>query len=918
MSNPEIYSDRPPQNTKPVDRSDEIVRDTTMRKKVYPEIKIKKDLENTDYVGLYSPLKNFPTKDLSKHQVEFRDAMNKTRGSIGNSNADNYMNELFKAETLKDFDDKIEQNQIIKKEEITPAKYIKLKNGWEKYKLYRKHIEDQLNVDDLVNKEKETVIEQGIGYKNTVEHEVATKIQDFRTNWGKLNGQQRLVAGITMLIGTSWFLNSNKEGAVKLRDMFKKVAILGIGAYGLNTVSKLSGKSLVDYGRAYAADKSGKRDFFKKAFDTDKYGAESMNAAIVHLGNHDFVKLADKYLNTRTAFNAEHMPEESRELYIAGVPDQNLSKREAYKTMTMLDDKLISQGSSLEKLQRKIKEYKEQARRENKVFVEPTFAEIVTQILQKDGIGLTVKNGKVELANAQEMKQKVEWNKTQKGETVTWWPLTGIPATWKKAAYSPKQDPEKVEREENLNKISEKMLPDNALLSEIIKPATLGLYYQQFAGMSKYQYEQHPRQLFHLMENPTENAAYIIQKEKIGPANLQRNNLHVNTIQNAYNNAIINLRKQYLTQKNGKYQYPKVAQIINEGRLNEFVHPVGGVFQAPYKNGKFDYPTNYIMFLRLTLPGSVEFNLRDKKEWPDGDMMRMMHETPMKKGEKILRSDFKRLAEEKFTEKIDGKEIRTFAFKGAYESFLAKTGLTKNEIATSKGINKIDALLEYFSAIYAGSGMTKAGLIRFLASHKMEKEELNNAYKKALGAKEANPADKYTDKYNRINEITLNVIAEKITVVGSEFSPEEQSRISAAMFNFSNLFVLAMNGDKKALDLVQTPLFPAIDLDIASSKVRNPSPAAKPSPAPVQQSSVTPKISWIPEYGQSLNPKPKSKLQQIFDQALMLYKTSLENAIKMPKIDQALMLYKTSLENAIKMPKIDQALMLYKTSLENA
>ena len=817
MSTNEIYR-RPTQGpSEKKELSKEIVKNTVMREKIYSKMKTVEDLENTDYVGLYNPLANFKgTKKLPAKQQEFYDDMNTvkkalTRRTLENQNADQYLNELFKAKTLLEFN-KITQG--------TPSEeYLALKQGWEKYRPYRAHLKKQLSVEEMMNAKQKTALSQTMEYSNTAQVAVAKKIQDFRKNWARLNGNQRVVAGFTMVLGAAWLLNSNNDKVVQFRNLLGKAAMVGVGAYAVNTVSKLSGKSIFEYGKAWQDDKSGKRDFLKTAFKINKYDAETMNSAIVHLGDKDFTYLAEKYLKSKTKFDETSViANEHRGLNIAGISESDLSGKEAYKSMAILDKKLKQQGSSLAQLKDRIEEYKLKAERENKPFLVPTFAQIVTQVLLKEDIGIIIgDNGKPEIIARQEMEEKVKWSKTHKKETVKWWPLTGNPENWKTAAYEYEPYPAESVKEKNLENISRKVLDDKAPLSNYIKPTNLGQHSQGFSSLYKHQYKNHPRRLFHSIENGTENTAYIMQQEKVDKGlRLQKNRAHVNTIKNAYNRALINLRKKYLEKVNGKYAHPEVARMINAGRLHEIVQPVGGVFQAPAVEGKLDYPSNYVMFLRLVLPGSVEFRLRSEKEWPEGDMIKAMHEIPMKKGEKITRSDFKRLAEENFREKIGDNLVSTLAFRGAYESFLAKTGLTKNETI------KIDKLLTYFSKMYAGKGLTKAGLMRYLASHNVTRPELNTAHKQALGAQN-NSTDKYIERYDRISTTTNQLLGEKIIVVGNDFSPEEQKRISTSMFNFSNLFVLAINGDKKALNLIKSPLFPAMDLklDIVLTKNKN-------------------------------------------------------------------------------------------------
>ncbi len=150
-----------------------------------------------------------------------------------------YLNDIFSGDK-----DKIDESTIIKPSLLSPKQRVEVEKAHDQYILFRKRLEKQLKLEKVVRKERETFLSKPVEYAKSGERYVAEKIQNMRNHWAGMDGKEKTIAGITILLGTAWFLNSQKEGVQKARNAMMKAGLIGLGYIGVNTTSKvLFGKS---------------------------------------------------------------------------------------------------------------------------------------------------------------------------------------------------------------------------------------------------------------------------------------------------------------------------------------------------------------------------------------------------------------------------------------------------------------------------------------------------------------------------------------------------------------------------------------------------------------------------------------------------------------------------------------------------
>jgi len=722
--------------------------------------------DNSIVQAVYSKNPNFINR--AKKVFSYIQAFRlKNKKQLKTTLVNSYLNDIFSAKK-DEVENKIENSPFIKADTLSNKQKSDIVVSYNKYHLYKKRLKEQLTLEKKITEERKSVITKAVEYGKSGDKYISTQIQNMRDHWAGMDGKERTIAGLTILIGTAWFLNSSNEKMQKMRDTLMKAGLLTIGYIGVNTTSKvLFGRSVTSMAKSHVKDKSGKRDFLKKSFDTDKIGAENIETSLAVLGNYDFVEISNLYLQEEARYKKFNISDKMRGISVGGIAENEMTPHSIYSSMKLLDKKLHKKGSSIEMLNEGLKKAEEQAKTQGRTFIRPTWAMIVTAVLLNQKLGWGVdKKGKIKLTTAKEI--ITTWETSDKERTKMWWPLTMKPKDWRLQTVDNK--PQARIENTQLDKLSSTIIPQTTPLSSIINDVNFGRFLHGFNALYTHSYSKQPSKRVHIFEDTTEKATYITSKMKVDtPTHRSKTASRIAAVESAYEQAMKNLRDTI--SKNPKHPLKKYV-----GRLSEFVQPVFGTFIGQNKNSA----KQYVMFLRLVLPASPEFELRKKHEWADGNMMQEMHEKPLTSGDTLRRANFKTLASRK-----------KVAFAGAYESFLAKTKLRKDQIS------EIDKVLDYYTKKFTGSGMTKKGLIRYLATHEFTDSEVRTA--RGLGASEKLP-NKGVPTYAMIKETTLK----------ARIKDPTNLKRAQILNTLGNIVVLASNGDKNALKTIKA-LDPALE-----------------------------------------------------------------------------------------------------------
>lgn len=806
---------RRPSISQTPDSKEKLIVKRALRKQFYPNLtldRLKNETE-TNFEYLYRPLKQNIDK-LPKEEKKLIDSVENLKNKLVAKNIPKrrinaYLNETFETKNRIELENKISSSAIIPPDKISAEIRRLLYFAHDQYRAYRENLHKRLKFENEYVKEKETVMSQSIDKAKSVAGEVSKMIKKVEARWHSMGSKEKLVSGITLLLGFSWFMNSEKSA--KMRDVLGKALKLGVGFYAANTASKLFlGKKVTDIASQNVNKFAGTHEAYSKAFDCDQEDAELMAEGIKSLSPLDSMKLFKAYLRRKETYKQNPAIEDKyKELSIL---QTDMDGRKVWRVLSIFDSKYDIEGI--------YKELKAAQKKMGGDFQPPAFGDIAAAAMMKN-VAFKIENGKIKTMDVSPVRGEVDFEKTPriKQSTNTWWVLTGQPYNWRMRAYFPEVYGNEKTRPEHLKHIARYKMNADKPLSEFITNENFKRFTNGFTKLYNEKYKNNPTRPVNMYHETAENIVYATSRVSVDhQTHIDTNKAHTLAVTDAYSQSIQALKTRYLD------KYPDLKR--TPSRFNEYAQPVHGVFLTD-RNGNY---TDYVMFTRLVLPksdasdlrsGSVEFDMRQRKEWADGTAIEMLSRNPMKSGDVIrydefvsiasnlgpIRKVFEQAPKPGTVEKIlnAGKDVLsslgilnlkenpppseykrarydTDKYRGAFETFLAKVRLSSNDKS------KINKILKHYSNKYAGKGVSKEALVAYLATKNYSVEELNTI----LG--EVNMPD--VDIYSKVLEQSKKAVKKRSGLTINK----RKAFVANLMTGAGNEFIRACYGDEEALD----------------------------------------------------------------------------------------------------------------------
>lgn len=744
-----------------------LIVETALQSQRYPDLTSEKmkNENDVDFKYLYLPLASNPNR-LPEREREFIEAINRLKISLRNhaipeDTIHEYLNNIFRAKNRTELDAMMDSSSIIRINEIPPNSGIEgeIYRSHELYRLYREDLERRLKFTEEHTKKRETVMSQSIDQAKGVAGTLAQQATKIEARWNSMSGQEKLVSGAALLLAFSWFWNSEKSS--EIRETLGKALKLGVGLYATNVASKLFlDKRLTELASQKLGGFAGVNDVYKEAFDCNQEETELMAEGIVSLSSLNGMELFKLYLKRKKTYQENPaIHEEQKELMI---DETSMDKRKVWRVLSIFDRKYDIEGiyNELEKVKRETEERGER-------FVAPSFGDIVSAAMLKNVSFRIDEDGRITATPLSQVRRQLQFERTPVGAAArSWWVLTGQPGEWRMRTFSPEEYGRENQRSDHLRHITQYALRSDKPLSDFINQENFKRFNSGFTKLYNEKYKNNPTENFHFLRDTTENTAYATSRTPVDyQTHTNTERAHVMAVAAAYDQAMEKLKREFPS--------------LSDSRLKECAQPVQGVFLTD-RNGNY---TDYVMFMRLVLPaqtnddesksGSIEFRMRNDKQWPEGTVIEMLERTPMRSGEILRYTEFKQIAN------------RLGSGNAVFETFLAKTGLKSGDE------NEINKILRHFSERYAGKGLSKEGLTAYLATRNYPTEELRNILERDI---------KRPDIYHVILDATRNTVNARPSLTDDQ----KRTLISSIMTSVGNEFAIACHGDSEALSKTVT------------------------------------------------------------------------------------------------------------------
>lgn len=215
-----------------------------------------------------------------------------------------------------------------------------LQRGYYTYRTVKAYCDRMFKIREqaTVSREKEkTKVEKG------VKEEFAGVMEDVKKNFGDLGGKEKMLVVVGGLIGAAMLFSSDSPRVAKIRETVWTCVKIGGFAWLGNTLFKVfTGKTALDTISDWSKSNTATESFWTKTYKTNSEQAEILRASTVYLGDKPFNYLAGEYLKARnlgknrvelpTVMSKDMTPEQiytSMDVFFKRYPAEQLIKKYA-------------------------------------------------------------------------------------------------------------------------------------------------------------------------------------------------------------------------------------------------------------------------------------------------------------------------------------------------------------------------------------------------------------------------------------------------------------------------------------------------------------------------------------------------------------------------------------------------------------
>ena len=468
------------------------------------------------------------------------------------------------------------RNELNRQPEIEHAYYT--------YRTVREYCEKMLKIREESSKQRGREREK---VESSLKGDFAGVIEGVKKNFGNMSSGEKLITVGGILIGLVMLAKSESPRVAKIKEaLWTCVKIAGVG-YAANTIFKVfTGKTALDSISDWSKSSVAKESFWTRSFKTEADKAEILRTSMVYLNDKDFLRLAGEYQHAKSR--------DIKRIVLPTVDTRDMTPEQIYTAL-----EVFFQKYPVERLMQKYRQYKPR----------PTWAEVVSTEMVEDGT-VPFDNGLVDrTVDAAHSAATRGYNEIAppvgKGyEKVKAGVLTAgvalkeaVGGTWE---WTKNLFHKTFGRKGSDAEVKEWV--DKALKNDITQSADLEKFIREKNGIRNS--EGYVNTLARGQYDATSNLKYFESADSMYViADSKVNNIlgDQSVLAAAMKNADSNARN-FLKKK-----YPLVGNKIDT--FAEFSVGVYVISDATYK-----------VFMRMPLPGTEEFNLRNAGRWTPKEM----------------------------------------------------------------------------------------------------------------------------------------------------------------------------------------------------------------------------------------------------------------------------------------------------------
>lgn len=246
--------------------------------------------ENFDKRFALSTAIDLTSKKHSKGEGEMFDVLTKTKSFLDQRGLGNLLENMNESTTKSNIHFELEKRNELQHE-------ADLQRGYFTYRTIKMHIDRSFKIKEQFTEDRgkeKTKVEKG------VKEEFAGVMEDVKKNFSSLEGKEKMLLVVGGLIGAAMLMSSDSPRVARIKETVWTCVKIGGFAWLGNTVFKVfTGKTALDTISDWSKSSVANEAFWTKTFKTDAEQAEILRKSSVYLGDKDFMYLAQEYKKAR-------------------------------------------------------------------------------------------------------------------------------------------------------------------------------------------------------------------------------------------------------------------------------------------------------------------------------------------------------------------------------------------------------------------------------------------------------------------------------------------------------------------------------------------------------------------------------------------------------------------------------------------
>lgn len=213
--------------------------------------------------------------------------------------------------------------ELEKRKELGNNNEAKLLRGYYTYRTVKKYCDRMYKISEQFSQTRE---KQKTGIEKGVKEEFAGVLNSVKENFGNMDGKQKMLLVVAGIIGAGMLLGSKSPRVDKIREtIWTCMKIGGFAWVGNNIFKVFTGKTALQTVSDWSKSNVATMEFWTKTYKTNSEQAEILQASTMYLGDIDIMRLAKDYQHAR-----DTQPPGKQKIHYPTISGKDMSDEQVY------------------------------------------------------------------------------------------------------------------------------------------------------------------------------------------------------------------------------------------------------------------------------------------------------------------------------------------------------------------------------------------------------------------------------------------------------------------------------------------------------------------------------------------------------------------------------------------------------------